>query len=86
MKDVLCDLIFKRQHSQEEHRQWQTSLANTNNNFTNPTNLAVLSSAHEINIGIYYFAHFHLHSPTSISPETPQFTDFFFFSLLKSYC
>lgn len=30
-------------------------------------------------------AHFHLHSPISISPETLQFSDFFF-SLLKSHC
>ena len=37
--------IFRRQHSQEEHGRWQTSLANTNNNFTNPTNL-LLSLAH----------------------------------------
>ena len=37
--------IFRRQHSQEEHGRRQTSLANTNNNFTNPTNL-LLSLAH----------------------------------------
>ena len=62
--------IFRRQHSQEEHGRWQTSLANTNNNFTNPTNLLLLCLAHWIDIGIYYFGAFLPLFSSSYPPKT----------------
>ena len=73
--------IFRRQHSQEEHGRWQTSLANTNNNFTNPTNLFLLSLAHWIDIGIYYFGAFLPLFSSSYPPKDSVAHCFFFFFL-----
>lgn len=81
---LLWNLICKGQHSQEVHGQWQTSLANTNNNFTNPANLLLLGAAHWIDAGIYYFSTIppplsNLYFPRDATVQ------WFFFSLLKSH-
>lgn len=76
--------IFKRQNSQEEHGRWQTSLANTNNNFTNPTNLLLLSPAYWIDTGIYYFSTFPP-PPSNLYFPRDSAVHWFLFSLLKSY-
>lgn len=80
-----CNLICKGQLSQEEHGQWQTSLANTNNNFTNPANLLLHGAAHWIDAGIYYISTFPPPLSNLYFPRDST-VQWFFFSLLKSHC